>query len=111
MWALNNPHNTRQSAAQPRFTAYAWADIMGDSLLDQYVIPLRLDSDKYLVFLEELPREILTNVLTPVQQPHMVSTGWSSIPSWKECNANIWTRHSKHGDWAWWSRRLSCQIP
>ncbi|GFW42820.1 transposable element Tcb1 transposase [Trichonephila clavipes] len=53
MWALNNPHSTRPRAMQQRFTVNVWAGIVGYSLLGPYILPPRLDSHKYLVFLQE----------------------------------------------------------
>lgn len=68
MWALTNPHSTRPRAAQQRFTVNMWAGIVGDSLLGPYILPPRLDSDKYLVFLQEVLPELLTDVPAPVRR-------------------------------------------
>ncbi|GFY09750.1 DUF4817 domain-containing protein [Trichonephila clavipes] len=68
MWALNNPHSTRPRAMQQRFTVNVWAGIMGDSLLGPYILPPRLDSHKYLVFLQEVLPELLTDVPAPIRR-------------------------------------------
>ncbi|GFV01798.1 uncharacterized protein TNCV_2550521 [Trichonephila clavipes] len=62
MWALNNPHSTRPRAMQQRFTVNVWAGIVGGSLLGPYILPPRLDSHKYLVFLQDVLPELLTDV-------------------------------------------------
>ncbi|GFT08897.1 uncharacterized protein TNCV_4104141 [Trichonephila clavipes] len=68
MWALNNPHSTRPRAMQHRFTVNMWAGIVGDSLLGPYILPPRLDSHKYLVFLQEVLPELLTDVPAPIRR-------------------------------------------
>ncbi|GFV38866.1 uncharacterized protein TNCV_2814821 [Trichonephila clavipes] len=68
MWALNNPHSTRPRAMQQRFTVNVWAGIVGDSLLGPYILPPRLDSHKYLVFLQEVLPELLTDVPAPIRR-------------------------------------------
>ncbi|GFX02091.1 DUF4817 domain-containing protein [Trichonephila clavipes] len=68
MWALNNPHSTRPRAMQQRLTVNVWAGIVGDSLLGPYTLPPRLDSHKYLVFLQEVLPELLTDVPAPIRR-------------------------------------------
>ncbi|GFR33377.1 uncharacterized protein TNCT_8111 [Trichonephila clavata] len=50
MWTLTNPHSARPRAAQQSFTVNVCASVVGDNLLYSYILPLRLDSEKYLVF-------------------------------------------------------------
>ncbi|GFW46040.1 DUF4817 domain-containing protein [Trichonephila clavipes] len=68
MWALNNPHSTQPRAMQQRFTVNVWAGIVGDSLLGPYILPHRLDSHKYLVFLQEVLPELLTDDPAPIRR-------------------------------------------
>ncbi|GFW55823.1 uncharacterized protein TNCV_122071 [Trichonephila clavipes] len=68
MWALNNPHSTRSRAMQQRFTVDVWSGIVGDSLLGPYILPPRPDSHKYLVFLQEVLPELLTDVPAPIRR-------------------------------------------
>ncbi|GFX08071.1 transposable element Tcb1 transposase [Trichonephila clavipes] len=68
MWALNNPHSTRPRDMQQRFTVNVWVGIVGDSLLGPYILPPRLDSHKYLVFLQEVLPELLTDVSAPIRR-------------------------------------------
>ncbi|GFQ70916.1 transposable element Tcb1 transposase [Trichonephila clavata] len=68
MWALSNTHSTQPRAAQQSFTVNVWASIMVYNLLGSYILLPRLDSDKYLVFLQEVLSELLTDVLTPVRR-------------------------------------------
>ncbi|GFV01333.1 uncharacterized protein TNCV_2125621 [Trichonephila clavipes] len=53
---------------QQRFTVNAWAGIVGDSLLGTNILPPRLDSHKYLVFLQEVLPELLTDVPAPIRR-------------------------------------------
>ena len=75
IWALNNPHSNRPRIAQQRFTINALASIVEDSFLGTYILLPRLESDKYLMFLQDVLPEMLTHVPSLVQRPsHMVST-------------------------------------
>ncbi|GFV28514.1 uncharacterized protein TNCV_3984651 [Trichonephila clavipes] len=88
MWALNNPHSTRPRAMQQRFTVNVWAGIVGDSLFGPYILPPRLDSHKYLVFLQEVLPELLTDVPASIrrrmwfQQNGASCTTRLSFPKW-----------------------------
>lgn len=68
MWALTNPHTTRPRAAQQRFSVNVWAGIVGDCLVGPYILPPRMNSDKYLVFLLEVLPELLTDVPETVRR-------------------------------------------
>ncbi|GFW46176.1 uncharacterized protein LOC103524116 [Trichonephila clavipes] len=68
MCTSNNSHCTRPRAAQKRFTVNGWTNIVGDSLLDSYILPPGLDSNKYLVCLQKFLPELLTDVSSPVQR-------------------------------------------
>lgn len=67
IWSSNNPHTTRSRAAQQRFSVNVWVGIVADCLIGPYLLPPRLDSAKYLVFLQEVLPELLTNVPSPVR--------------------------------------------
>lgn len=54
----NNPNGARQVAAQQRFTIIMWTGVVADSLV---VLPPRLYSRKYLVFIQEVPQEMLND--------------------------------------------------
>ncbi|GFT11046.1 uncharacterized protein TNCV_1084151 [Trichonephila clavipes] len=77
-WALNNPNSTRPSAIKQRFTLNVRVSIVGDSLIDPYILAPQLDSDKYLVFLQEVLPE-LTDV--PASVWHSVSFQLDGAPS------------------------------
>ncbi|GFR13710.1 hypothetical protein TNCT_639981 [Trichonephila clavata] len=88
---------------------------MGDSFLVSYILPPLLDSDKYLVLLQELLPKLLPNVPAPVwrcmwfQRDGVPSSCGTSS---SHCMYVIsWIKHFQTGDWAWWSRRLTTQIP
>ena len=51
MWALNNPQITRPQAAQQHFIVSVWASFAEDSLLGPNILPPRLDTYKYIIFL------------------------------------------------------------
>ncbi|GFQ78298.1 hypothetical protein TNCT_641151 [Trichonephila clavata] len=74
--ALSNPHSTRPQAARQSFIVNAWASIVGDSLLGIYILPPRLDSDKFLVFL----REVLPKLLP--MPPHLFGAARGFIRTW-----------------------------
>ncbi|GFV53230.1 DUF4817 domain-containing protein [Trichonephila clavipes] len=44
------------------------SSIVGDSSLRPYILPPRLDSDKYLVFLHEVLPQLLTDVPSPIRR-------------------------------------------
>ncbi|GFV36331.1 transposable element Tcb1 transposase [Trichonephila clavipes] len=68
MCTLNNPHSTRPRAMQQCFTVNVWAGIVGDSLHGPHILPPQLDSHKYLVFLQEVLPELLTDVPAPIRR-------------------------------------------
>ncbi|GFT69210.1 uncharacterized protein TNCV_2253661 [Trichonephila clavipes] len=53
---------------QQRFTVNMWAGIVGDSLLGPCILPPRLHSHKYLVFLQEVLPELLTDIPAPIRR-------------------------------------------
>jgi hypothetical protein len=62
VWAEENPHPTRSSSFQHRFSVSVWAGIVDYHLIGPYVIEDRISGAQYLNFLQEtLP--ILTDDL------------------------------------------------
>lgn len=51
LWALDNSHGKLTRKAQRRFFVSVPADIVGDHLVGPYLLPPRLDSTAYLIFL------------------------------------------------------------
>ncbi|GFX14995.1 uncharacterized protein TNCV_4897631 [Trichonephila clavipes] len=58
-WAAANPHVTRTRAAQDRFLVNVWAGILGDHLIEPYILPDRLTGPRYQIFLEQVLAELL----------------------------------------------------
>ncbi|KAJ4438245.1 hypothetical protein ANN_14184 [Periplaneta americana] len=52
VWADTNPNATIESSHQQRFSINNWAGIVGDCLLDPYVLPNRLTGQNYTNFLQ-----------------------------------------------------------
>ncbi|GFX94627.1 uncharacterized protein TNCV_3088561 [Trichonephila clavipes] len=58
-WAAANPHVTLTRAAQDRFLVNVWAGILGDQLIEPYILSDRLTGPRYLIFLEQVLPELL----------------------------------------------------
>lgn len=55
-WANENPHTTRTTSFQHRFSLNVWAGVIGDMLIGPFFLPPRLNSAAYLHFLQrDLP--------------------------------------------------------
>lgn len=52
--AHENPKCTRAHAHQQRFVINIWAVVIGDMLIDPYLLPQRLDGNTYGIFLERV---------------------------------------------------------
>ena len=65
-WACANPHATRQTSHQHRFSVNVWAGVIGNTLIGPAILPSRVDSTSYLDFIQhelpELPEDL------PLQQ-------------------------------------------
>jgi hypothetical protein len=56
VWARQNPHATKESHFQRKFSVNVWAEIVGDTLLGPHMLPARLTGELYLRFLDnDLP--------------------------------------------------------
>lgn len=62
VWDVENPHETFIRGYQDRFAVNVWAGILGDTLVGPYILPNRLNSMTYLVFLRDILPELLENV-------------------------------------------------
>ncbi|GFV82005.1 DUF4817 domain-containing protein [Trichonephila clavipes] len=67
-WADENPHAIRPHGAQRKCSINVWAGIVGDCLLDLYILPERLIGSVYLTFLQEALPEMLNDVPMPIPQ-------------------------------------------
>lgn len=55
-WAIENPHLTRASNFQHRFSVNLWSGILNRQLIGPFELPPRLDGQAYLLFLQnDLP--------------------------------------------------------
>lgn len=59
-WAIENPHETRDSSFQHRFSVNMWSGILNGELIGPFELPSRLNGEIYKNFLEnELPLLLL----------------------------------------------------
>lgn len=59
VWAAENPHQVFVRGHQEQFSINVWAGIIGNHLVGPYILPNRLDSRTYLVFLRDILPELL----------------------------------------------------
>jgi hypothetical protein len=62
VWASENPHETKVFGKQHRFSVNVWAGVLGDNLIGPYILPNRLNSPTYLVFLRDILPELLDGI-------------------------------------------------
>lgn len=62
VWALDNPHEVFVRGYQHKFSVNVWAGILGDRVIGPYVLPNRLSSPIYLVFLRDILPGLLEDV-------------------------------------------------
>lgn len=62
VWAEDNPHATLVRGYQEKFSVNVWAGIIGDYLIGPYILPNRLNSPVYLVFLRDILPGLLEDV-------------------------------------------------
>jgi hypothetical protein len=65
-WSVDNPHVTRISNQQQRFSLNVWAGIFQNSLVGLFFIPNPLTEDAYLNFLQNELEHFLDEL--PLQQ-------------------------------------------
>ena len=58
----HNPHGSRESHFQVRFSVNVWAGIIGDHVVGPYIFPQRLTGQSYSIFLDEVLPQLLENV-------------------------------------------------
>lgn len=68
VWAAVNPHATRSSGRQQRFSVNVWAGMIHDHLIGPYLLPDRLDGQKYLIFLQQVLPDLLQHVPANVRR-------------------------------------------
>ena len=67
-WAVENPHTTRHTYHQQRFSINVWAGIVGDFLIGPYLLPARLGGSEYLHFLSTVLNQLLEDVPLATRQ-------------------------------------------
>lgn len=65
VWAAENPHAIYEAGHQVKFSVNVWAGVIGNFLVGPYILPNRLNSPTYLVFLRDILPELLEDV--PIQ--------------------------------------------
>jgi hypothetical protein len=68
VWAEENPHPTRSSSFQHRFSVNIWAGIVDDHLIGPYVTEHRMSGVQYLNFLQKTLRILMDDLPLNVRQ-------------------------------------------
>lgn len=68
LWAHENPHGVRQHAAQHRFAINVWAGLVGDCLVGPYLLPSRMTTANYRIFLKHVLPGLLDDVPLSVRR-------------------------------------------
>lgn len=61
-WAYENPHSTVMRRSQTRFSVNVWVGLLNNRIIGPYILPNRLNSPTYLVFLRDILPVLLENV-------------------------------------------------
>lgn len=62
LWAYENPHATVSRRSQNRFSVNIWAGLLNNRIVGPYILPNRLNSPTYLVFVRDILPELLQKV-------------------------------------------------
>lgn len=62
VWALDNPHEIAICHHQHRFSVNVWSGILNNHVIGPYILPIRLTSPSYLVFLRDILPELLEDI-------------------------------------------------
>lgn len=62
VWAAENPNAIFVAGHQEKFSINVWAGIIGNFLVGPYILPNRLNSPTYLVFLRDILPELMEDV-------------------------------------------------
>ena len=68
-WSHTNKGNCKPRAFQQRFSVNVCEDIIGDHLIEPYLLLSVLDGGKYRIFLEEILPKLLENAHSFVRRP------------------------------------------
>jgi hypothetical protein len=68
VWAQENPHETMNRNFQVKFSVNVWAGIVNDQLIGPYILPNRLNGQRYLIFLQDVLPELLEDVPMAIRQ-------------------------------------------
>ena len=66
VWAEENPHEIIQKRNKNRFSVNVWAGVLGNHVIGPYILPNRLNSPTYLVFLRDILPDLVEEV--PLQE-------------------------------------------
>lgn len=68
IWAQENPHSIIQRGHQVRFSVNVWAGVLDNFLIGPYILPNRLNTQAYTVFLRDVLPELLEDIPLEVRQ-------------------------------------------
>lgn len=62
VWAFDNPHEIAVCHHQHEFSVNVWSGILNNHVIGIYILPFRLTSPSYLVFLKDVLPERFENI-------------------------------------------------
>lgn len=68
VWATENPNSILEAGHQEKFSINVWAGIVGNYLVGPHILPNRLNSPTYLVFLRDILPELMEEVPLVVRE-------------------------------------------
>ncbi|GBO36635.1 hypothetical protein AVEN_82568-1 [Araneus ventricosus] len=71
VWSDSNPHCNTPRQHQKKFSVNIWAGILGDYVVGPYILPDRLTSATYRIFLQQVLPSLLQAVPLMVSPPNM----------------------------------------
>ena len=65
VWVTSSPHAMQVHVYQQRFCVNVWTDNVNDFLIGPYLLPMRLNGQSYLIFLEHMLPELPPELRSP----------------------------------------------
>jgi hypothetical protein len=110
-WALENPHATRQSPFQHRFSVNVWARVISKHLVGPYITEERIGGGKYTQLLEA-PFPLLLEDAPPDIRVWMWFQYDAAPPHFTRQVRNLLdTNYSRNMDWSRGSSALASTLP
>ena len=78
MWSDENPHETRITHCQRRFSVNVWCGVLGNRLIAPFVFDNILTGNTYGAFLRNDLPGLLEIYTVNAKEPDVLPTGWGS---------------------------------